>query len=80
MREQSAEPRPSYEAVDDIADTAAKVPMLSRFLRDQSGAMLAEYALLLAIGLAGAGCVAIMFGRTISRAVTEIADLILLGL
>lgn len=47
-----------------------------RFLDDQSGAMLAEYALLFAIVLGGAACTAVFLGDAISDAITHAGDAI----
>lgn len=50
--------------------------MIGRFRRDQSGAMLAEYALMMAILCAGAVCVLFYLGDTISSAMVHAGDAI----
>jgi Flp pilus assembly pilin Flp len=53
--------------------------MLRHFFRDESGAMLAEYALI--VGLGGVGCVCVLyyFGDAISGALKHVGDMIALG-
>ena len=57
-------------------DGLPKTPLVRRFLRDDAGAMVAEYALMLAIFCAGCGCALYFYGRAISKAFSDAADLL----
>jgi Flp pilus assembly pilin Flp len=50
--------------------------MLSRFLFDETGLMVAEYALLLAIFCAGITCAAVFLGDAISAAIVHAGNTI----
>lgn len=50
--------------------------LYSRFISDESGAMLAEYALLLALFGMGCACALYYFSHAISKALADAANLI----
>lgn len=50
--------------------------MLRRYLRDQNGAMFAEYALMVAIICGGLSCIAYFLGDSISDAMTHVGRLV----
>lgn len=54
----------------------AGVTLLGRLLRDRSGAMFAEYALILALLCGGVACIAYFFGHAISDAMIHAGELI----